>query len=176
MTLDPVPVLVARLLLAAVFATAAVGKLRRREAFEGIVANYRLLPERLALPFARALPFVELATVVLLIVPTTARAGGLLAAGLLLLFAGAMTVNILRGRTDIDCGCFVGFLRQRIGWPLVARNLVLALAAVLPWLPVAPRPLGPFDLFTVAAAVVVLTASHAALSRLLELPAPGERR
>ena len=50
---------------------------------------------------------------------------------LLLLFAAAMAVNLRRGRADIDCGCALGLLKERISWPLVARNLVLAAAAAV---------------------------------------------
>ena len=32
---------------------------------------------------------------------------------------------------DIDCGCALGLLKERISWPLVARNLVLAAAAAV---------------------------------------------
>ena len=128
-------------------------------------------------PFARLLPWAELVTAGLLLLPATARLGALTAGLLLLVFAAAMAINILRGRTAIDCGCFVGFTRQRIGWSLVVRNLLLvgACGVLLPP-PPAARPLGAFDLFTVAAATTVLLAGYAALSALLELPHPGEGR
>ena len=176
MSVDPVLALTLRLVLAGLFATAAAAKLRRREAFEGIVANYRLLPPALVAPFARLLPWAELVTAGLLLLPATARLGALAAGLLLAVFAAAMAINILRGRTAIDCGCFVGFTRQRIGWSLVVRNLLLVGACGVLLLPPAARPLGTFDLFTVAAATIVLLAGYAALSALLELPRPGEGR
>ncbi len=176
MSVDPVLALTLRLVLAGLFATAAAAKLRRREAFEGIVANYRLLPPALVAPFARLLPWAELVTAGLLLLPATARLGALAAGLLLAVFAAAMAINILRGRTAIDCGCFVGFTRQRIGWSLVVRNLLLVGACGVLLLPPAARPLGAFDLFTVAAATTVLLAGYAALSALLELPHPGEGR
>src|ERR1700692_3468547 len=94
-----------RVLLALVFLTAALGKVRHRLAFQGVVANYRLMPEFAVPAFALLLPLVEAAV-----------AGGLLVASpswpevsaaiLLMLFAAAMGINIWRGRRHIDCGCF----------------------------------------------------------------------
>lgn len=49
---------------------------------------------------------------------------------LLLLFAGAMAVNLLRGRRDISCGCW-GARSSRISWGKVAANLAVAVTALL---------------------------------------------
>jgi len=51
------------------------------------------------------------------------------AAALFIVFAIAMALNLLRGRTHIDCGCFQSALRQPLEWRLVVRNVVLALLA-----------------------------------------------
>jgi cytochrome c oxidase subunit IV len=113
-----------RLFAALVFAAAAVGKLRNWHVFEGVVANYRMLPEPLVRPFAYLLPPLELLVAVALVtlsapVPETA------AATLLGLFAAAMGVNIVRGRREIDCGCFSSALKQTLRWSLVVRNVVM---------------------------------------------------
>jgi len=50
---------------------------------------------------------------------------GLLMAG----YGAAITVNLLRGRSWIDCGCGGG---EQLSWSLVVRNLVLAGFALLP--------------------------------------------
>ncbi len=123
-------------LMALVFATAAVGKLRDATTFEGVVANFQLLPEALVRPFARALPWLELLVAVLVWAPgalgVIAQSGG---AALLAMFAFAMAVNIRRGRREIDCGCFQTAGRQALAWPLVVRNLGLAgaLLAAAAW-------------------------------------------
>lgn len=167
MRLDPALALTAALLLAGILATAAGGKLAAPGPFLGVVRNYRLLPEGLAEPFARLLPVIELVVALGLLLPATRAAAGAGAALLLLLFAAAMAANLLRGRADIDCGCFVGLMRQKIAWPLVVRNLVLAAAALLLAVsePVA-RPLGALDWITVAAATGSLALLYAAQGRL----------
>lgn len=164
------------LLLAGMWATAAWSKLANRDAFRGILHNYRLLPEAVEAPTATLLPFVELAVALALLLPPLRGIGGLASAALLLLFAAAMAINIRRGRTDIDCGCFIGAVRQRIGWPLVIRNLVLAAASLALMREAGERALSWFDLFTIGAASAGLLLTYLALSRVLELAPLAERR
>jgi hypothetical protein len=116
-----------RALLALVFLTAAVGKMRHWAVLHGVIANYRLLPDRLVAPVAYALPPVEAvlaATLPFGALSPWPEAG---AAALLLVFAAAMGINLMRGRRDIDCGCFQSALKQGLSWILVVRNVVLAL-------------------------------------------------
>jgi hypothetical protein len=115
-----------RVLAALVFLTAAYGKLQHWNAFLGVIANYRLLPEALVAPVAVMLPPVEavIGAMLLLDVPFWPE---VLAAGLLMLFALAMGINILRGRRHIDCGCFQSALKQTLSWTLVLRNIALSL-------------------------------------------------
>jgi hypothetical protein len=110
-----------------VFLVAALGKLRHRGLLPGVIANYRLLPEALVAPAALLLPFVELIVAVGLLLGNR-PAAPLAAIVLLLVFAAAMAINIRRGRRHIDCGCGHSGLRQDLGWRMVARNLVMALA------------------------------------------------
>ena len=92
-----------RVLVALIFLTAAVGKFRHRLVFQGVVANYRLLPESTIPAFALLLPPVEAAVATaLLFTPSSWPAVS--AASLLILFAVAMAINIRRGRRYIDCG------------------------------------------------------------------------
>ena len=117
MPLDPTLALAAALLLAAIFGSAGPAKLMARDAFAGVVANYRLLPDPLVTPVALVLPCLEIVVALGLLLPATRPLAALMAAFLLLLFAAAMAVNLLRGHSDIDCGCAIGRLRERIGWP-----------------------------------------------------------
>jgi uncharacterized membrane protein YphA (DoxX/SURF4 family) len=115
-----------RTLVGFVFLSAAIGKFRHWLAFRGVVANYRLLPEWLVPTVAYVLPLVESAIGVLLLSGLRTRVADAAAIGLLLVFALAMAVNVLRGRAHIDCGCFQSALRQPLSWILVLRNAVLA--------------------------------------------------
>ncbi|MBV2150757.1 methylamine utilization protein MauE [Sphingobium sp. AS12] len=104
---------------------AGIDKWRHRMLLPGVIANYRLLPTGLVLPAAKILPIAEIGIGGALIVGF-APLPVILAILLLTLFGVAMAINIRRGRTHIDCGCGRSQLRHPVGWPLVARNAVLA--------------------------------------------------
>lgn len=167
MPLDPALALTAALLLAGILAVAASAKLAAPGAFVGVVRNYRLLPDALSAPFAWALPAVELVTALGLLVPAQRHLAATAATALMLLFAAAMAVNLMRGRSEIDCGCFVGLVRQRIAWPLVWRNMMLALVAcTLALAEPGGRALGALDWLSVAAATLALAILYLAVGRL----------
>ena len=159
-----------RVLIALVFFTAAIAKLRHWSVFEGVVGNYRLLPSMAVRPIAWLLPPAELLVGlgVLLNAPHA-----LLVAGVLLgLFALAMAVNISRGRSHIDCGCFNSALKQPLRWSLVARNA--ALIVLLPaggGSPVAP----PAALVLGVLAGVSLFVILQCVNALLAIPALAPR-
>lgn len=115
--------------LAFVLLGASVPKLLARADFRAALANYRILPDRLVAPVAQWLPRIELAAAAALFAGVYVTAVALAVATLLLVFAVAVGVNLVRGR-QIDCGCS-GFTAQRtISWPAVARNVALAGVAV----------------------------------------------
>jgi len=94
--------------------------------FQGVVANYRLLPDAMVAPAAHLIPPVELLLGATLLLGLAFPGPELGAAALLLLFALAMGINLRRGRRHIDCGCFQSALKQTLSWTLVMRNVVLA--------------------------------------------------
>jgi hypothetical protein len=116
--------------LGVVLVGAALAKLIHWNEFRGVVGSYRLLPAPLVTPFAWALPPVEVAVGASLALHVAAPWAASVAAGLFSLFAFAMAVNLARGRSYIDCGCFQSALRQAIDWRLVARNGGLAVLSL----------------------------------------------
>jgi hypothetical protein len=123
-------VIAVRTLTALVFLSAGIAKMRNWTAFEGVIANYRLLPAFAVRPVTYLLPPFEILTGVALL--TSVPQADWSAAGLLSVFAAAMAINLARGRSQIDCGCFNSALKQHLRWSLVARNgcMVLLIAAV----------------------------------------------
>lgn len=119
--------LVFRLLLAAVFAVAAVGKLADRSSARRAVINFGV-PEALASPLAWLLPAAELMVALLLIPVESARVGAAAALALLLVFIAGIAVNLARGNKP-DCHCFGQIHSAPIGWSVIARNLLLAAVA-----------------------------------------------
>lgn len=124
-------------------AGAGVAKLLHRESFRDAVAAYRLLPLAAVEPAALALPVVEIAVGVALMTGLWSAGAAVAGGALLLVFAAAIAINLLRGRTDIDCGCDPGAAPKPIAWSMVWRNLglVALLAACLPAAPALPLEL-----------------------------------
>lgn len=119
-----------RFLLGGIFLVGGVAKLRRGEDFVAAVRAYRLLPQVLMRPVGRALPVVEAGLGVLLLLGVLVDLAAWSAAGLLTILAGAIGLNLLRGRR-IDCGCIGIAEHAKISWSLVVRNLVLATSGVV---------------------------------------------
>lgn len=124
---SPLILLVARLLLAAVFAVAAVGKLAGRPRTLATLADFGV-PEPLRRPLAIALPLAELAIAVALLPAATAAWAALAAALLLAVFTAAVTRTLLQGR-EVDCNCFGSLGPSRISRWTLARNVILLVLA-----------------------------------------------
>lgn len=168
--LDPVASSALSAVLSVIFLTGAWQKLRDPALFQANIENYRVLPDSLAWLAAILLPLWELATGVLLLFDVTRTVGAALAIGLLSIVTAAVAINLLRGRTEIDCGC--GSLGGHVGdqalsWGLAARNGVLALAAVLVLREDAPRTLVWIDYLSVAGATLGLLGLYVTANQLM---------
>lgn len=99
--------LLARLGLAAVWGYAGATKIGDLAASGRAVHAYRILPYEAAVALGAALPFVELALGVLLLVGLATRLAAGVSAALLVLFVTGIISAWTRGLA-IDCGCFGG--------------------------------------------------------------------
>ena len=113
-----------RIVLAAVLLWAAAAKLRDMPRFAAVVAEHGVA-ERLRRPVAWAVVATEAALGVLVLIGPTARAAGLAAWALGLVFAASLVRLRLRGTRRAGCGCF-GRARERPVGLLAARALGLA--------------------------------------------------
>jgi len=120
--------LACRLLLGLMFLRSSVAKLLDARDFEFTVSRYEVLPARLVRPVGRWIPRVELFVAVMLLAGVGTRFAALVVAALLAVFAAAIAINLLRGRS-IDCGCHSSTAPEQIHWRLVGRDLGLAFAA-----------------------------------------------
>ena len=153
--------------LAGILLLAAAHKVRHFVAFRGILAQYRLLPDRLVRIAAPLVIAAELVTGSALLAPGAllpAAVAAAMAAALLSLYTGAIAFNLARGRHAIDCGCGGQFTPLSL-W-LVARNgLLLGLAGAAAAVPQnAPAPAA----YLLAAAVTLfLWCAYASANQLL---------
>lgn len=175
MTIDPVVTTTVRLALGLLFAVAAWHKVRAPRAFAAALDAYRVVPARAVWPAAAGVTASEAGAAVLLLAPSGYRLGAAVAALLLAAYAGAIALNLARGRRDLDCGCGGPGPRRPVSGALVARNGVLCGGALLLTASVSARPLGWLDATTITAALVTLTALYVGVERL-EANRPGLAR
>ncbi|CAD9218191.1 Methylamine utilization protein MauE [Burkholderia cenocepacia] len=172
MTLDPVLATSAQAGAAAVVLLGASVKMRRPAAFRQALAGYRLLPDALTAPVAFAIPLAEAVAAVALLFPDTRTAGATGLIALLLAFAAGLAINLLRGHTDIDCGCS-GFTAARadaprgIGWLHVGRVLLLVALAATAFVEPGTRAVVWFDYLTLFFSVLLIVCALLTVDVLL---------
>ena len=119
--------IIAAWLLAGIFVRALKHKIGAWPRFCASLAAYQLVPEKGVKPAGVLLVLAEVMTVFGLLMVHTV--GFIVAGGLLCVYTTAIVINMLRGRSYIDCGCGdapVGLS----GW-LLLRNGVLIILAML---------------------------------------------
>lgn len=122
--------LLCRVILAAVFIFAALGKIGDPQEFSDAVAAFRILPITSVNVFAIILPWIELLVGLSLLSGTQLRQSALLSVLLNLMFVIAAGSAMARG-LDIKCGCFtLSRSHTSVGWSLIARDIVLILIAI----------------------------------------------
>ncbi|WP_372796259.1 MauE/DoxX family redox-associated membrane protein [Pontiella sp.] len=121
---------VACIILGATFLAAGYHKVMDPPAFAAAVRAYELLPNGLVPISALFFQWLEIVCgVCLLAVPRLRVAALWTVLVLLILFSGAIGINLLRGM-EISCGCFsTAPHTQPMSWMSVVRNLLLMLMA-----------------------------------------------
>lgn len=172
--MDPLINLTIAVAIAALCGASAAHQLLGWTEWPGIVRNYRLIPESVTPVVAAAIPLLEGLAAAGLLWPRTRALGAMGAAGLLTLFAFALWINIRRGRSHIDCGCFGSRLRTGLSRGMVWRNLLLAALTLSLLVPVTARALSILEVAVSLVNVATLALLYPVLSLLLEYP-PGRQ-
>lgn len=169
--MDPLILLVSANVLAVLLASASLHKLVHRAEFRRSLTAYELVPDQMVPVLALGLPMLELASAAMLLIDPWRVLGGVLGAAMFAVYALAMSINLLRGRRDLACGCGWGVssaeAEPRVSFGLVARNLVLIALALMLASVQADRPANGIDLLNGAFSGVVLVLLWATVDRLL---------
>jgi len=153
--------------LGAIFLAGAAGKLRDRHVFVAVVQAYGLLPVPTVVVFSFLVMLAELAVGIALWLPPAWPLAQWAGLGLLGVVTGAVIVNLLRGRTDLDCGCGGAGGDQRLSWGLVLRNALLAAALAFAAARPGERDLVWLDYATMLVATLSLFGLYAGANQLL---------
>jgi len=144
------------LFFAWLFAVSAWYKLRHPEFYRQLLRSWFGVAPGAAIVVALAL--LESGLVFALLAPTSRGPALLVVACLLLAYAGAMAWQLVRGRSDLKCGCAGPASDTNISSSLVWRNLLCAQLAVL-----AANPLSSGGMDAVNGVVTLLIATFLCL-------------
>jgi len=165
---DPALQFALRLALASLFAVAAFHKARDLRGFAATLANYRTLPKRLVPAVAPLLVAIEAGLAVALCATPGSRLAPIAAVVLLGAYSGAIALNLVRGRRDIDCGCLGPRHRQPLSEWLLVRNAVTIAAAATLLVAAGTRPLHWLDAVSSVTSLAALALLWSAANQLME--------
>ena len=173
--MDPVILMVCIASTAIIVLASAVPKWREPSRFRASLEAFALLPAFSIKPLSFLLPAFEAAGALGLLFADTRTAGAITLIALFTLFAAALAINVLRGNTDIDCGCSGFIVASRaserapkaIGWWHVARACMLVALAAFTLVPEAGRALVWFDYLSAGACTLFAVAAWFTLDVLL---------
>jgi uncharacterized membrane protein YphA (DoxX/SURF4 family) len=100
-------------------------------AFARVVRAFGLLPPKASAIFARLVPFAEIGIAVCLLSGWCTPWAGITGASLFGLFSVAVVLALIRGRSDLHCGCCGSRRGAPLGYTTVLRNLGLIALALL---------------------------------------------
>lgn len=120
-----------RFLLGIVLLVAGVAKMATRKQFTVIVEGYQVVGPAVARGISRLLPEAEVVLAFLLLLGLAVGFAGTAAALLFLVFTAAIIVNLRRGRTDIQCGCFGASPHTTLSWSHAVLNTFLTMGGLL---------------------------------------------
>ncbi len=168
---------VLRFLLVSIFLRAALHKISHYREFSAQLAAYQLLPRPLLSAFALFLILLEGFLALSLFIGGWVYSS-FIAAALLIVYATAMALNLVRGNDDLDCGCsgpagspsgFSSGETQTISWTLVVRNCILvifALATAIP-IPFLSHHLSIQELGTIALASIAVIFIYSSIEQAI---------
>ena len=165
--MDPVITVIISICMSLLFGMAAMHKLKAPAVFRAALDDYELIPSYLLSMSSIVLIILELSAAILLLITRTQTAGLALTAALLSAYAAGISINLYRGRRDIDCGCNGPATTQALSWWLVSRNLVFLGLVVLAMEPAMERSLNWLDLFTIVLGILVASGLYLGFNQLL---------
>jgi len=165
LAIDPAISLTLRGSFALLFALAGIEKYHDRAIFQFQLEQYQLIPKTLIPMAASAIIFAEITTAIALLF-FNPDPGVILGSLLLLAYAIAILINLIRGRTWMDCGC-MGSGGEGLSYWLVIRNLAMFAALLIVLLPTTGRAIVWLDYVSLLFAIASFSLAYVIINSLL---------
>ncbi|MNC26929.1 Methylamine utilization protein MauE [compost metagenome] len=120
-----------RLLVAVMFLTSFLEKIRNYNLHLFILKDYKIIPHKLVNLFGALDVIAQILIALSFILGVWIYAGYVTSSILLFTYAIAISINLLRGRNNISCGCGGLVGNHQISWWLVFRNLLIVSMLIL---------------------------------------------
>jgi hypothetical protein len=148
---------------------AAWHKLAARQSFRGVLEQYRLFPAAALDILSWLVPAAEAMLAAAWLFALAPAITISATSALLIAYATAIAINLLRGRAYIGCGCGFspGADDRPLSWILVLRNLLIVALALVALLPQAQRSLGFADHALLVLALLVTVLLYTAVMQML---------
>jgi len=122
---------IARMILAATFFVSSFGKLVDIEHYSvAVVYNFGILPNKAAIAFGWALPFIELASAICLLLGILTRLCAFGTGLLGISFLAAKAILLSKG-VDMNCGCFGAIGTTMASWSIYLDPMLILLSATV---------------------------------------------
>ncbi|ENJ6134446.1 MULTISPECIES: MauE/DoxX family redox-associated membrane protein [Bacillus] len=129
--------------LATLFISTGIDKIKKFNIHLLIIKEYQIIPENQIRLFTIIEIFAELFISICLFIGLFHTFTLICAVLLLLVYSVAISINLLRGRKEISCGCGGVLGNHKLSWMLVVRNLFIGAVSVI--LLMYPLSLGSLD-------------------------------
>jgi len=173
--IDPVIQLLISLGFSLLFVVSGIHKLSNRLQFQGIVDAYQIVPSSWVPFVVIKIGILELTLGVAWLISNSVLIP-LFCAVLINIYIIAISINLFRGRTYIDCGCgFSGLAGaqenndgiQQLSLSLVGRNFFLVGLLLMAVLPISSREIGVVDYLSIMLGLLSALFIYAAANQLL---------
>ena len=154
---------------------AGLHKLADRLRFQGILTAYQVLPAFLLAPLSLLIPLLEIVLGLSWAIGWQTGLVSMATASLFAVYGTAMSVNLMRSRSYIDCGCGLSSAKahsedngvQQLSVWLVSRNILLIGFALAAEASMNARSFAVLDYFSLIAATFGLVFIYGAFHQLL---------
>ncbi|WP_409176901.1 MauE/DoxX family redox-associated membrane protein [Brevibacillus fortis] len=124
--------LIIRITLITLFISTSLSKFHNIDQHALIIKEYKILPNRFVYVFAKLEVYTEFSVGIFLALGLFPKLTAGMATFLLLIYTLAISINLLRGRRNISCGCGGIAGNHHLSWLLVLRNVIfICIAAFL---------------------------------------------
>ncbi|MGO0058573.1 MauE/DoxX family redox-associated membrane protein [Brevibacillus fluminis] len=123
--------LVLRFSLGTILLSAGLGKIFKIDRHIVVVKAYKIVPDTWILWFVWAEVIAEFVAGILLFTGYLREIPYILAASLFVMYSIAISMNLVRGQKDLDCGCGGVVGNHKLSWTLVMRNGIFVFICVL---------------------------------------------